>query len=143
MWTNHLTKTSKKASARINIVRKLAGTGWGAGTEPLRTAALAIVYSTAEYCAPVWLNSVPIRKIDVQLNNAMRIISGCVKSTQLPWLPTLALIAPPKLRMKAAAVRELVNCRKHANSLLNEQLLDIPITSWCPVNLFGQWRSIQ
>jgi hypothetical protein len=73
-------KTSKKVSARINIVRKLVGTGWGAGTETLRTAALAIVYSTAEYCAPVWLNSVHISKIDVQLNNAMRIISGCVKS---------------------------------------------------------------
>jgi hypothetical protein len=60
--------------------------------------------------APVWLNSVHISKIDVQLNNAMRIISGCVKSTQLPWLPTLACIAPPQLRRKAAAVRELVNC---------------------------------
>jgi hypothetical protein len=69
-----------------------------------QTAALAIVYSTAEYCAPVWLNSVHTSKIDVQLNNAMRIISGCVKSTQLPWLPTLANIAPPILRRKAAAV---------------------------------------
>jgi hypothetical protein len=101
--------------------------GWGAGTETLRTAALDIVYSTVKYCAPVWLNSVLISKIDVQLNNAMRIICGCVKSTQLPWLPTLAHIARPKLRRKAAAVRELVNCSKHANSLLYEQLLDIPI----------------
>jgi hypothetical protein len=109
-YNAHLTKTSKKISTRINIVRKLAGTDWSAGTETLRTAALAIVYSTAEYCAPVWLNSVHISKIDVQLNNAMRIISGCVKSTQLPWLPTLAYIAPPQLRRKAAAVRELVNC---------------------------------
>jgi hypothetical protein len=123
-----LTKTSKKVSARINIVRKLAGTGWGAGTETLRTAALAIVYSTAEYCAPVWLNSVHISKIDVQLKNVMRIISGCVKSTQLPWLPTLAHIAPPKLRRKAAAARELVNCRIHVTSLLYEQLLDISIS---------------
>jgi hypothetical protein len=91
-YNAHLTK--KKVSARINIVRKLADTGWGAGTETLRTAALAIVYSTVEYCAPVWLNSVHISKIDVQLNNAMRIISGCVQSTQLPWLPTLAHITP-------------------------------------------------
>jgi hypothetical protein len=75
-YNAHLTKTT---------------TSWGAGTEKLRTAALAIVYSTAEYCAPVWLNSVHISKIDVQLNNAMMgIISGCVKSIQLPWLPTLA-----------------------------------------------------
>jgi hypothetical protein len=63
-YNAHLTKTSKKVSVRINIVRKLAGTGWGAGTETLRTADLAIVYST-EYCAPVWLNSVHISKIDV------------------------------------------------------------------------------
>jgi hypothetical protein len=114
-YNAHLTKTSKKVSARINIVRKLAGTGWGAGAETLCTAALA-----------VWLNS-KISKIDVQLNNAMRIISGCVQSTQLPWLSTLAHIAPPKPRRKAAAVRELVNCRRHANSLLYEQLLEIPI----------------
>jgi hypothetical protein len=124
-YNAHLMKASKKVSARITIVQKLAGTGWGAGIETVRTAALAIVYSTAEYCAPVWLSSVHISKIDVQLNNAMRIISGCVKSTQLPWLPTLAHIAPPKLRRKA--VRELVNCRRHVNSLLYEQLLDIPI----------------
>jgi hypothetical protein len=116
-YNAHLTKTSKKVSARINIVRKLAGTGWGAGTEMLRTVALAIVYSAAEYCEPVWLNNVHLSNIDVQLNNAMRIISGCVKSTQLPWFPTLAHIAPPKLRRKAAAVRELVNCRSYANSL--------------------------
>jgi hypothetical protein len=126
-YNSHLTKTSKKVSARINIVRKLAGKGWGAGAKTLRTAALAIVYSTVEYYAPVWLNNVHISNIDVQLNNAMCIISGCVKSIQLPWLPILVHIAPPKLRWKAAAVRELVNCRRHANSLLYEQLLDIPI----------------
>jgi hypothetical protein len=65
-YNAHLTKTSKKVKARIKIVRKLSGTGWGAGTDTLGTAALAIVYSTAEYCAPVWLNSVHISKIDVQ-----------------------------------------------------------------------------
>jgi hypothetical protein len=124
----------------------LVGTGWGAGTETLRTTALAIVSSTAEYCAPVWLNSVHISKIDVQLNNAMRIISGCITSTQLPWFPTLAHIAPLKLRQKAAAVRELVQCRRHANTLLYEQLLDISIprlVSRRPVstlfNISGAW----
>jgi hypothetical protein len=29
-YNAHLTETSKKVSARINIVRKVAGTGWGA-----------------------------------------------------------------------------------------------------------------
>lgn len=32
---------------------KLTGTGWGAGEKTLITAALSLVYSAAEYCAPV------------------------------------------------------------------------------------------
>jgi hypothetical protein len=56
----------------------------------------------------------------------MRLISGTVKSTQLQWLPVLANIAPPNLRREATTVRELVNCRRHARSLLYEQMLDIP-----------------
>jgi hypothetical protein len=47
----------------------------------LRTACIALVYSAAEYCAPVWLNSLHVDKLDVQLNNAMRLITGTVKST--------------------------------------------------------------
>ena len=125
-YNTHLTKTGQKVAARVNIVRKLAGTNWGASADTLRTASLALVYSTAEYCAPVWLNSVHTSKIDVQLNNALRIITGTVKSTQLQWLPVLANIAPAKLRREAAAVRELVNCRRNARSLLYESMLDIP-----------------
>ena len=62
-YNTHLTKTGQKVAARVNIVRKLAGTTWGASAETLRTASLALVYSTAEYCAPVWLNSVLNSKI--------------------------------------------------------------------------------
>jgi hypothetical protein len=83
-WCNLRSYIDVQRPSNEHIVRKLAGTGWGAGTETLRTATLAIVHSIAEYCAPVWLNSVHLSKIDVQLNNAIRIISGCVKSTQLP-----------------------------------------------------------
>jgi hypothetical protein len=53
-YNPHLTKTGKKVAARVYLVRKLAGTNWGASAETLRTASLALVYSTAEYCAPVW-----------------------------------------------------------------------------------------
>jgi hypothetical protein len=56
----------------------------------------------------------------------MRLISRAVKSMQLQWLPVLLHIAPPKLRREATTVRELVNCRMHAWSLLYEQMLDIP-----------------
>ncbi|VVC30428.1 Hypothetical protein CINCED_3A018695 [Cinara cedri] len=40
---------------------------------------MAIVYSTAEYGAPVWINSAHVTRIDSELNNAMRIISGTTR----------------------------------------------------------------
>jgi hypothetical protein len=38
---------AKKVNARVNLVRKLDGTNWGASAETLKTAAFALVYSTA------------------------------------------------------------------------------------------------
>jgi hypothetical protein len=73
-------------------------------------------------------------KIDIQLNNTMRLFLRTVKSTQLQWLPVLVNIAPPKGR-REATVRELVNCRRHVRSLLYEQMLDITITGCFPVDL--------
>jgi len=75
----------KKLHSSINIIQKLDGTGWGADGRTLRTATLALVASsfcsTAEYGAQVWCNSTHTKKIDTQLNNTMRIVSGTVKST--------------------------------------------------------------
>jgi hypothetical protein len=46
-YNTHLTKTGQKVAARVNIERKLAGTNWGASADTLRTASLALVYSSA------------------------------------------------------------------------------------------------
>jgi len=40
-----------------NLIAKLAGTSWGASASTLHTSALALCYSVAEYCCPVWARS--------------------------------------------------------------------------------------
>lgn len=85
------------------------------------------MYSTAEYGALVWLNSSHTHKIDVQLNSVMRIITGTLNSTPLPWLPVLANIEPPFLRHEAACIREYKKCRLYENSLLFDVIQYIPI----------------
>jgi hypothetical protein len=121
-----LEKAAKKVSSRVNLVCKLAGTKWGSTAQTLRTASVALVYSSAEYCATVWLNSAHVQKLDVQLKNVMRLITGTVKSTELQWLPVLSNIAPPKLRREAALFRELKNIWINGKSLLFEELQDVP-----------------
>lgn len=66
----------------------------------LRTASLTLVFSSAEHCAPVWLNSALVDKIDCQLNEEMRIISATLKSTPVASLPVLYNICPPGIRGK-------------------------------------------
>ena len=100
----HLEALRKKLSARVSLLRRLAGTGWGASAKTLRTAALSLVYSTAEYCAPVWCRSVHIRLIDSVINDALRIVTGCLRPTPSVYLPVLSGIQPAELRRQGATL---------------------------------------
>ena len=51
-------------------------------------SALALCCSVAEYCCPVWFRSAHTDLVDAQLNSSMRLISGTLRPTQLPWLPS-------------------------------------------------------
>jgi len=73
-----------KLKNRNNLLMKLAGSTWGASANALRSSALALCYSAAEYCAPVWSRSAHTSRVDVQLNSTMRLISGTLRSTPLP-----------------------------------------------------------
>ena len=104
-YRDHLVKISAKIKTRNNLLQKLTGTTWGAKAETLRTSAMALCYSVAEYCAPVWCRSAHTSMIDSQLNSTMRIISGTIKSTPTQWLPVLCNIAPPGIRRSEASCK--------------------------------------
>ena len=89
----------------------LAGTTWGAGAKTLRTSALALRYSVAEYYAPVWRNSAHTKLIDVQLNNTTRTITGAVRCTRTDWLPVLSNIAPADIRRELATSKMILRAR--------------------------------
>ena len=97
-YRQHLEALRAKVSARNNLLRRLAGTSWGASTSTLRTGALALVFSTAEYAAQAWCRSTHCKKLDRTLNDTLRLITGCLRPTPTHLLPVLAGIAPPGLR---------------------------------------------
>jgi len=75
-------------------MRRLAGSDWGARATTLRIVTLALVHSTAEYCAPVQRCSDYTYLIDSAINDALRIMTGCLRHyisgqpSHVRWHPT-------------------------------------------------------
>ena len=88
-FRHHLVALRKKLSSRITLLRGLVGSGWGDGAKTLRIATLSLVHSIAEYCEPVWCRSAHTRLIDSVLNDALRIVTGCLRPTPTDHLPVL------------------------------------------------------
>ena len=107
----HLRKVAAKTRTRNNLVHMLAGTTWGAGAKPLRTSALTLCYSVAEYCVPVWRNSAHTNLVGVRLNNTMRTITGAVRCTMTDWLPVLSNIASADIRREVETSRMILMAR--------------------------------
>ena len=84
-------------SSRVILLRRLVGSRWSAGAKTLRIVTLSLVYSTAEYWAPVWCRSAHTRLIDSVLNDTLRIVTGCLRSTPTDHLPVLSGIQPAEL----------------------------------------------
>ena len=97
-FRHHLVVLHKKLSSRVTLLRQLVGSGCGAGAKTLHIAALSLVYSTAEYCAPVCCRSAHTCLIDSVLNDALRIVTGCLRPTPTDHLPVLSGIKPAELR---------------------------------------------
>ena len=79
--------------------------GWSAGAKTLRIATLSLVYSTAEYCAPVLCRSAHTRLIDCVLNDALRIVTGCLRPTPTDHLLSIISdIQPAELHRMGATL---------------------------------------
>ena len=122
----HLIGHKKKINARVALLRRLVSTKWGAPFSTIRTSALALAFAPAEYCAPVWCRSAHAAQVDVPLNEAMRLISGCLRSTPLCLLPHLAGVIAPSSRRDKACLR-MYEKAAHADHMLHSVLYEAPI----------------
>ena len=74
----------------------------GCKASTIRPSCLALCYSAAEYACPVWARSTHAPKLNPALHDCCRIISGCLKATNLDSVHFLAGISPPHVRRTVA-----------------------------------------
>ena len=97
MYRHHLEALRKKLFTRVLLLRQLAGLGGGVGAKTLRTTALSLIYSTAEYCALALCRSAHTRLINSVLNYALPSVTGCLRPIPTDNLPVLSGIRPAVL----------------------------------------------
>ena len=118
-YKTHIHNTKMKVATRNNLLKKLANSRWGTNARTIRTTALALFYSTAEYTARVWERSAYAHLRKPELNQACRALTGCLKPTNVENLYLLAGITPPEIRRSVCArVERTKPVERETHSLL-------------------------
>ena len=89
-YRHHMESLHMKLTSHITLIRQLAGAGLGARATTLHITNLALVYSTTEYCAPVWSCSAHTHPLDRPINDALCMVTGYLKPTPTEYLPVLS-----------------------------------------------------
>ena len=169
-YRQHRDCLKAKTTSRVALIRRLAGTTWGAATMTLRISTQARVYSAAEYCAPVWCRSSHTKQLATVLNSAIRTVAGCLRPIPVNQLPILAGIAPPTIRREAAVLALTRKAAKdedhiihlviserpsparlksrrpfaeHAHRLLRSTPEDVSSRSWLSTRWNEEWRAAE
>jgi len=103
-YRRHLESLRKKLTSRVALLKRLACSGWGAGVTTLGTATLALVHSTGLLFGAAVLT-------DPAMNDAVRIVTGCLRPTPADNLPMLAGIQPAEL-CRSGATLPLARCAR-------------------------------
>ena len=95
-WKTHIARAEAKARRKLAILRKLAGTTWGASEKILKTVYQGTVRPHLEYSSTAWSTSAKtnLKALDTVQNQALRIITGAMKSTPIREMEKLTGIQP-------------------------------------------------
>ena len=114
----HIEKIKMEVNARKinNIIRKLANSKWGCKAKTLDQTQLSrpLLLSCRVRLPCVGKVYTRAHKLNPALHDSCRIISGCIKPTNLDSVHILAGIAPPH-------IRRTVNCLPHGTHTTNDR----------------------
>ena len=84
-WKPNIAQVEGKARRKLSIMRKLAGTTWGADEQILKNMYQGTVRPHLEYGSTAWSTTAKtnLQCLDKVQNQAMRIMTGAMKSTPI------------------------------------------------------------
>ena len=122
----HIANLKLKATRRLRIVKRLASSNWGADKANLRNMYLGYVRSTMEYglaLQSICSDSVQLSLDKVQ-NDAVKFISGGMRSSPIAACEVDSNIEPLNLRREAAVVEMVERYRRCDKDNPNREIVD-------------------
>jgi len=126
-YSKHVQNVAAKCRARLNVIRMLKGTSWGAGKRSLLTAYRSLVRSVIEYGMEAYFFTSPsllkpIHKIE---NDALLLCTGAMASTPLKCLHHACDEMPLLIRHKFLCLKlsPSLNVQRPSRSVVNWGLL--------------------
>ena len=95
-WKAHIEKAEAKARRKLAIMRKLAGTSWGANEKILKQVYQGTVRPHLEYSSTAWSTAAPshLKTLDKVQNQALRLITGAMSTTPIETMEKTTNIQP-------------------------------------------------
>ena len=87
-WKPQIKKMVKSSLKKLALMRKLAGTSWGADSSILSKVYTATVRPTMEFASTTWGTAAKTNKsrLDKVQNMALRVILGAMKTTPVHYM---------------------------------------------------------
>ena len=122
----HTQKVKNKATKRLNLLKRLASTSWGADKNTLRQLYLGYVRSTMDYnlMLQATCSKSTRASLDKVQNHALRFISGAMRSTPTSACEIHTNVEPLNLRREAAVVEGVERFRRLDTNHPNRKLVE-------------------
>ena len=124
-WSEHIIDISSRATLRMRILKKLAGTQWGANLKTLKQVYIGSVRPVLEYGSSTFGTeaSTALQKLDKVQNTGLRIISGGMKSIPIHEMESLAGLKSLKEQKEENIALQTEKCKRLQRDPMHKKCL--------------------
>ena len=123
-WKPQISETENRATRRLALLKKLAGTKWGASGRILRQVYTGNVRPVMEYGSAAWSTAAKSNtsKLTKVQNTGMRIITGALKTTPILAMETTSRLAPLQQRREEKVLIQSEKLHRLTSHPVHKQL---------------------
>ena len=123
-WKPHLEAVEAKATRKLAIMKKLAGTTWGANSNILKQVSTGAVGPVIEYASTTWdtASKTNKSKLDRVQNMGLRITLGAMRSTPIQQMEKTTELQPLECRREYKAAIQGEKLKRLTSHPLHQKL---------------------